>query len=118
MKPLKVKRRMPLSYKLGEGLRQYRGGNVRYCTLVVTEECNLRCKYCYQLHKNSRNVMSIETAKKAIDFFIDTLDPSDGVVLEFTGGECTLEMDLVREATNYFRSGYGSLGSIRGGIPI
>ena len=39
-------------------------------TFILTEDCQLRCKYCYICGKNSFNVMSFETAKKAVDFIL------------------------------------------------
>ncbi len=88
---------------LGHGLRQYLDGRAKYCTLVLTEECNLRCKYCYELGKNSYHTMTREVARKAIDFFLNEIEPGEGVVLEFTGGECTLETELMREVIEYFK---------------
>ena len=35
----------------------------------ITEDCNLKCKYCYQTNK-THFVMSLETAKKFIDLLI------------------------------------------------
>ena len=49
-------------------------GNIGQLILQVTQNCNLRCKYCVysgsyvnRTHSNKR--MSFETAKKAIDFY-------------------------------------------------
>ena len=33
----------------------YKMGKARMITFCVTEECNLRCKYCYMTDKNSFN---------------------------------------------------------------
>jgi len=92
------------AYQLGRGLHQYMDGAAQFCTLVVTEQCNLRCKYCYQLGKNSQHTMSREVAFRAVDFFFEQPSPSEGIILEFTGGECTLEIDLVRDIVEYFKS--------------
>ena len=45
----------------------YKMGKARMITFCVTEECNLRCKYCYMTDKNSFNRMSFDIAKKAVD---------------------------------------------------
>ena len=76
---------------------------IKYITFSVTDECNLRCSYCYFSHKTDKNVMSFETAQKAVD---DILGSSgylayDGVVWEFIGGEPTLEMDLIDTISDY-----------------
>jgi uncharacterized protein len=78
-------------------------GRCQYVTLVVTENCNLRCKYCYESGKNSNNVMTPEVAFKAIDFIFDKLAPRDGLVLEFTGGEPCLELELLEQTIAYFK---------------
>jgi len=44
---------------------------IKDITFSVTEECNLRCKYCYMTGKNSVKKMSFETAKKAIDYILE-----------------------------------------------
>jgi len=95
---------MPKTYQLGRGLGQYMEGRAQYCTLVVTEQCNLRCKYCYEVGKNALHTMPREVAYKAIDFFLDIAEPNEGIVLEFTGGECSLEVDLVRDVIEYFKA--------------
>ena len=43
-------------------------------TFQVTEDCNLRCSYCYQGCKTHRK-MSLETAKAAVDMLL-TADKS------------------------------------------
>ncbi|MHC4083837.1 MAG: radical SAM peptide maturase, CXXX-repeat target family [Planctomycetota bacterium] len=91
-------------YELGKSLSQYMDGRAQFCTLVLTEQCNLRCKYCYQLGKNAYHRMSPDVALRAIDFFFEMPDPSEGIILEFTGGECTLEIDLMREVIEYFKT--------------
>ncbi len=95
---------MSEAYELGKGLGQYMDGRAQFCTLVVTEQCNLRCKYCYQLGKNEYHTMPREVAFRAIDFFFEMPNPSEGIVLEFTGGECSLELDLVRDVVEHFKT--------------
>ena len=68
-------------------------------TFVVTEQCNMRCTYCYQTGKNN-NRMTREVAFKAIDTILDQnkmgsyLDTEEtpGVIFEFIGGERHLEI--------------------------
>lgn len=87
--------------------------NSRYCktfTFQITEDCNLRCSYCYQINK-SKKVMPFEIAKKAIDclfkdnYKIDSyysLDSMDGIIFDFIGGEPFLEVDLMDKIMDYF----------------
>ena len=79
-------------------------------TFQITDECNLRCTYCYQINK-STHVMPIEIAQKFIDMllendentqqYIDTRH-SDAVIIEFIGGEPLLQPKLMDEITEYF----------------
>lgn len=79
-------------------------------TFQVTDDCNLACTYCYQIHKGKRS-MSLETAKKFVDLLIsgdkgfsDYINPkqSPGIIIEFIGGEPFLEIDLIDQICDYF----------------
>ncbi len=74
-------------------------------TFSVTEECNLRCKYCYLAHKNGNKKMSFETAKKAVDYVLDARDiyNENSVVWNFIGGEPLLEIDLIDKISDYIK---------------
>jgi len=95
--------------KLGSPIKQYRDGDVQYVTLVITEKCNMRCTYCYEVNKNSQNVMPREVAYRAIDFFLGQPCRRSALVLEFIGGEPTLEMDLINDITRYFNKAVSHL---------
>ena len=78
--------------------------HVLTATIQVTDACNLRCTYCYQINKASP-----ETGKKFIDMILTgQMDEYcdnrvlDGIILEFIGGEPFLEIDLIDELTDYF----------------
>lgn len=94
---------------LGEGGKKNLSRTV---TFQVTDNCNLACKYCYQINKGKRK-MSFETAKKYIDLllsgekgFKDYISPdfSPAIVIEFIGGEPLLEIDLIDKVCDYFLS--------------
>lgn len=69
--------------------------------LTVTERCNLDCVYCYETAK-TRNVMSLEVAKSAIEYEFNNSDEFDEIEFDLFGGEPTLRkgfiMDLVEWA--------------------
>ncbi len=88
---------------LGTNIKSYREGNTRHITLVLTEECNMRCTYCYEVNKNSDHVMPREVAYRAIDFFLTQPCNYPAVVVEFIGGEPTLEMGLINDIVRYFK---------------
>lgn len=79
-------------------------------TFQVTDDCNLRCTYCYQ-HNKGHNRMTFDTAKKAIDYLLTrsedncsyiSRDKKFGISLEFIGGEGLLEIDLIDQILSYF----------------
>ena len=81
----------------------YRNGQARTITFCVTEECNLRCKYCYMTEKNSFRRMSFDVAKKAVDFFLHQPIERETVIWDFIGGEPTLEMELIDAISDYIK---------------
>lgn len=84
---------------------------VRSVTFVVTEQCNLRCSYCYQHAKNDTR-MTKQTAEAFVDLlfeedlrnnrFINQRDAA-ALILDFVGGEPLLEIDLIDHIVDYFR---------------
>jgi sulfatase maturation enzyme AslB (radical SAM superfamily) len=38
--------------------------------ILITSECNLRCKYCYE-HNKHKNFVSIDNVKKFIDYIFE-----------------------------------------------
>ena len=74
--------------------------------LQVTQQCNLRCKYCaysgnYYNRSHTSNRMDFETAKKAIDFYLKRSEKADQLVLSFYGGEPLLEFELIKKCVSY-----------------
>ena len=47
---------------------QFKGLN---CTINTTEDCNLRCKYCYETCKTTRKI-DIDKCYKFIDLILST----------------------------------------------
>lgn len=96
---------MTSKYKFGSGIPAWKGGSPYNITFIVTEDCNLRCKYCYQVHKNHKKVMSFETAKKAVDYFLDNphIFNAEAVIWDFIGGEPLLQINLIDRITDYIK---------------
>ena len=72
-------------------------------TLVLTHQCNLRCTYCYEKHKDAQR-MSFETAKKIVDKELLLDDGTTFVEIDLFGGEPLLEFPLVKEIVEYVKS--------------
>lgn len=91
--------------KFGLTSEGFNGGVANNITLCVTEECNLRCKYCYMTSKNNFKRMSFETAKSSVDYVLNNRDKFnlDAVVWDFIGGEPFLEIDLIDKVCDYIK---------------
>ena len=101
---------MKNSYKIGKAPPQW-SENAQTITFIVTEDCNLRCKYCYISHKSSNKRMKFETAKKFIDYILTAdINFSDSVIIEFFGGEPLIEIALVDQISDYFKCKAYELG--------
>lgn len=76
---------------------------VRNLVLYLTDDCNLRCFYCF-VKKGSRR-MSSETARKAVDFLLSRT--VSGALrrlgITFFGGEPFLELERMKEVMEYAR---------------
>ena len=79
---------------------------IKAICLNVIHGCNLRCKYCFadegEYHGHG-GVMSVETAKKAIDYVIKRSGPRKNIEIDLFGGEPTLIMDKIKEIIKYAR---------------
>ncbi len=96
----------------------------RKFTLEVTEDCTLRCSYCYfsdsiSARKHSKTIMSQSTAFKAIDYYFDRyvslvgkmpMDKREKLIkvappnLSWWGGEPLMNFDLIKKTQKYFSS--------------
>lgn len=83
----------------------WQGGRVREITFIVTKDCQLACKYCYLVGKNSQERMSWEVAKKTIDYVLDNewYFNEESVIWDFIGGEPFLEIDLIDQICDYIK---------------
>lgn len=74
-------------------------------TFIVTKDCQLACKYCYLVGKNANGRMSLDTAKKAVEYILDNPQffNEKGVFFDFIGGEPFLEIDLIDSLCDYIK---------------
>lgn len=84
----------------------WKDGMAKNITFIVTKDCQLACKYCYLVGKNSRERMSWDVAKQAIDYILSHENEccENSVVWDFIGGEPFLEIDLIDKICDYIKS--------------
>lgn len=89
-------------------VKYYLRSGLENLVLQVTQNCNLRCEYCvysegsgYNNRHHNNKRMSWETAKKAIDYFLDHSRDSEVIYIGFYGGEPLLEIPLIKKCMDY-----------------
>ncbi len=81
-------------------------GVAKSITFIVTKDCQLACKYCYLVGKNSKERMTWEVAKNSVDYILDREDEftEGAVVWDFIGGEPFLEIELIDKICDYIKT--------------
>lgn len=94
-------------------LKRRRG--LRHLELMVTHDCNLRCRYCFgcpsheqfpqarYLYGSNSKGMSSVTARRGVDLLIAQSGAARELSVIFFGGEPLLAFPLIREMTAYIR---------------
>ncbi len=67
------------------------------CTLLLTRQCNLQCKYCY-VGKNNAS-MPIEHARQIVDLVYQRAPDDEHIDFAFFGGEPLIEFEKLRLIT-------------------
>ncbi len=77
---------------------------IKALCLHVAHDCDLRCKYCFASQgdfKGRRELMDLDTGKKALDFLVEHSGNRRNLEVDFFGGEPLLNFDVVKELTLY-----------------
>lgn len=85
---------------------------MEHLVLQVTQACNLTCSYCPYANKtsgmlqrnHSNKCMSFETAKQAVDMFLEHSGERTKNVISFYGGEPLISFELIKKTVNYVKS--------------
>ena len=80
---------------------------VKALCIHICHDCNLRCKYCFAdegAYHNVREMMSLETAKAAIDFLIRESGNRKVLEVDFFGGEPLMNLGVIKETVAYAKA--------------
>ncbi|SET32340.1 PapB family radical SAM/SPASM ranthipeptide maturase [[Clostridium] polysaccharolyticum] len=79
--------------------------NILSITILLVQECNLRCTYCYGEGGEyfDRGKISLETARKAVDFLIEQSGTEKDLSVALFGGEPLIAFPLIKELVPYIR---------------
>lgn len=81
----------------------------RTITLILTEDCNLNCIYCYEHNKASKS-MTFATAKGILDKELSGRDMKIPIIIDMLGGEPFLNFELMKRIVDYVCQEYGTEG--------
>lgn len=92
--------------KIKEHNLDWQNGVAKNITFIVTKDCQLACKYCYLVGKNTNERMTWEIAKKSIDYILQNEQSftEESVIWDFIGGEPFLEIDLINTICDYIKT--------------
>ncbi|WP_252249089.1 thioether cross-link-forming SCIFF peptide maturase [Clostridium sp. VAP23] len=79
---------------------------IKAVCLNIIHGCNLRCKYCFAdegEYHGHKGVMSLDVAKKAIDYVVKRSGPRKNIEIDLFGGEPTMIMDIIKDIIKYAR---------------
>ncbi|MGL5694160.1 MAG: thioether cross-link-forming SCIFF peptide maturase [Peptostreptococcaceae bacterium] len=79
---------------------------VKAMCLHVAHDCNLKCKYCFAAQGDfggSKELMSFEVGKEAIDYLIANSGNRKNLEIDFFGGEPLMNFDVVKQLVDYGR---------------
>lgn len=87
--------------------RNWSDGLAKTITFIVTKDCQLACKYCYLIGKNTNERMSWNVAKQAVDYILNHEYEDDfnyeSVIFDFIGGEPFIEIELIDKICDYIK---------------
>lgn len=75
--------------------------DMKLLILLVTNDCNMFCSYCYAKGGEKQEYMSWETARNALDY---VLSRNESFKIQFAGGEPLLAFGLIKQVVQYAKS--------------
>ena len=91
---------------MADTLKQKTAGVVKALCLHVAHTCNLNCAYCFASQGNyhgDRALMSLDVAKRSLDFLIENSGTRHNLEVDFFGGEPLMNWDMIKELVAYAR---------------
>ena len=80
---------------------------VKALCLHICHDCNLSCEYCFAgkgKYKGKAEYMSLDVAKRAVDFLISNSGNRKILEMDFFGGEPLMNLDVVKRTVDYAKS--------------
>ncbi|MDF2948606.1 MAG: radical domain protein, partial [Sedimentibacter sp.] len=80
---------------------------IKAMCLNMTHDCNLKCEYCFAsqgTYNGAREILSLETGKKAFDFLVKNSGARRNLEVDFFGGEPLMNFETIKKLVDYGRS--------------
>ena len=90
-----------------------KSNEVKALCIHICHDCNMRCKYCFAdegAYHAKREMMSLETAKKAVDFLIANSGNRKVLEMDFFGGEPLMNLDVLKQTVYYAKEQGAKVG--------
>ena len=81
-----------------------KSSEVKALCIHICHDCNFRCRYCFAdegAYHSGREFMSLETAKRAVDFLIENSGKRKVLEMDFFGGEPLMNLDVLKKTVYY-----------------
>ena len=87
-------------------IEQFGDIKINSIILMLCQECNLRCNYCYGKNGeyNNKGRMSVDTGERAINFLFENSGDYETVNITYFGGEPLLHKNLLKHLTIYAKN--------------
>lgn len=72
----------------------------KFLNLTLTQNCNLSCRYCYELNKSKKSI-DLDVAKSILDKHLSNLPEDEYMEVDLFGGEPFLVFDTLKEIVEY-----------------
>ena len=100
---------------LREEIKAYplKSNAVKALCIHICHDCNLRCRYCFAdegAYHSERELMSEQTAKKAVDFLLKNSGNRKVLEVDFFGGEPLMCLQIIKNVVAYAREEGAKLG--------
>ena len=86
---------------------------VKALCIHICHDCNMRCRYCFAdegAYHSKRESMSLETAKKAVDFLLRNSGKRKVLEMDFFGGEPLMNFDVLKQTVAYAKEEGAKVG--------
>ena len=87
-------------------LKKKTSGVIKALCLHVAHTCNLNCSYCFASqgkYHGDRAIMSLDVAKRSLDFLIENSGTRRNLEVDFFGGEPLMNFEMLKELVAYAR---------------